>query len=202
MHTCFRHALARRCVRPFSVTGCLFNLYKTLGVDKGASPEQIREAYKKKAKLLHPDVNKSKDAHKEFAKLGEAHEILSDADKRRNYDLTGMANPQEAQQAAQAAAQQAAFRNAFGGAFGGAARAYEPPRKPSPVKPKPTRGRDVTAKVVLGLQVRRSPACAVVPRRCRVCCVGRRSSVVCACDDPLPTVWGGGGQTLKISLCT
>lgn len=41
------------------------------------------------AKRLHPDVNKAADAHEQFARLGEAHEVLSDPERRRLYDLTG-----------------------------------------------------------------------------------------------------------------
>jgi curved DNA-binding protein len=63
--------------------------YETLGVDRGASQEQIQTAYRKQARKLHPDVNKSPDAEEKFKRLNEAHEVLQDADKRRRYDSLG-----------------------------------------------------------------------------------------------------------------
>jgi curved DNA-binding protein len=63
--------------------------YETLGVDRGASQEQIQAAYRKQARKLHPDVNKSPDAEEKFKRLNEAYEVLRDADKRRRYDSLG-----------------------------------------------------------------------------------------------------------------
>jgi curved DNA-binding protein len=63
--------------------------YETLGVDRGASQQQIQAAYRKQARKLHPDVNKSPDAEEKFKRLNEAHEVLQDADKRRRYDSLG-----------------------------------------------------------------------------------------------------------------
>lgn len=61
--------------------------YKTLGVKKKATPEQIKEAYRNKSKIHHPD--KGGDAE-EFKELAEAYEVLSDPEKRECYDKYGV----------------------------------------------------------------------------------------------------------------
>ena len=56
--------------------------YKVLGVDKNATAEDIRKAYRKKASQYHPDLNPNNtEAHKKFQQINEANEVLSDADK-------------------------------------------------------------------------------------------------------------------------
>jgi molecular chaperone DnaJ len=64
--------------------------YKTLGVGKSASQDEIKKAYFKLAKEYHPDVNKSPNAKEKFATINEAYETLGDDSKRRVYDQTGM----------------------------------------------------------------------------------------------------------------
>jgi len=63
--------------------------YETLGVDRGATQAQIQAAYRKLARKLHPDVNKSPDAEEKFKRLNEAYEVLRDEDKRKRYDSLG-----------------------------------------------------------------------------------------------------------------
>lgn len=65
--------------------------YQTLGVAKTASPEEIQKAYKKLARKLHPDVNREPDAEDRFKEIGEAYEVLKDAEKREKYDRYGSA---------------------------------------------------------------------------------------------------------------
>lgn len=64
--------------------------YKILGVDKNAKQEDIKKAYRKLARKLHPDLNPNdKEAHKKFQQVNEANEVLSDAEKRKKYDKYG-----------------------------------------------------------------------------------------------------------------
>jgi len=64
--------------------------YKVLGIEKNASEEDIKKAYRKLARKLHPDVNPNdKEAHKKFQQANEANEVLSDPVKRKKYDQYG-----------------------------------------------------------------------------------------------------------------
>jgi curved DNA-binding protein len=64
--------------------------YKTLGISKDASADDIKKAYRKLARKLHPDLNPNdKDAHKKFQQINEANEVLSDPEKRKKYDQYG-----------------------------------------------------------------------------------------------------------------
>jgi curved DNA-binding protein len=102
--------------------------YKTLGVPKNASADDIKKAYRKLARKLHPDVNPNdKEAHKKFQQINEANEVLSDPEKRKKYDQHGenWKHADQYEQARQQQGQQGFGGGGFGGrGFGGGEYTY------------------------------------------------------------------------------
>ncbi len=86
------------------------NYYQILGVKREASEQEIKQAYRKLARKLHPDVNPGdKTAETRFKEVNEAYEVLSDKDKRAKYDLYGD-QWQHADQFARAGSQRGPFQ--------------------------------------------------------------------------------------------
>ena len=67
--------------------------YELLGISTCCTKDEIKKAYKKRCLEVHPDVNKSEDAHEEFLKVQIAYEVLSDAKKRADYDARNVRVP-------------------------------------------------------------------------------------------------------------
>ena len=63
--------------------------YKIMGVERDASQDEIKRAYRKLARKYHPDVSKEADAEQRFKEVGEAYEVLKDPEKRAAYDQLG-----------------------------------------------------------------------------------------------------------------
>ncbi len=103
--------------------------YEVLGVDKSATDDAIKKAYRKLAKQYHPDLNPGdKNAETKFKEVNEAYEVLSDKDKKARYDQFGFAGVDPN----------------FGGGFGGGGRRANPNA--------PRRGNDVEASVTLSFE--------------------------------------------------
>ena len=137
------------------------DLYRVLGVSRAASAEEIKKAYRKLARRYHPDVNPgNKQAEEQFKEISQAHDVLSDPEKRKLYDEFGMAGVQAGFDATRARAQgewarqdaaggagfgqagfgrYANFEDIFGDLFGGAAR------------PGPQAGQDAEASLEIAL---------------------------------------------------
>jgi molecular chaperone DnaJ len=145
-------------------------LYDTLGVSKTASQDEIKKAYRKLAREYHPDRNPGDAAAEErFKEVQQAYDVLSDEEKRKQYDRFGSQNGRPG-----AGPQNVNFDfgnfdigdlgDIFGGLFGGGGRAQQRTRR------QPVRGADVEAEVHLSFEDSLAGADAKVPVELTVAC--------------------------------
>ena len=95
------------------------DLYEVLGVDRNAGDEEIKKAFRRQARKLHPDVNKSPNAEEEFKELNEAYDVLSDPNKRAAYDRFGTIPGAASGGGNPYGGGYVDFEDIFGGGFGG-----------------------------------------------------------------------------------
>ena len=121
------------------------DVYETLGVNKSASSDEIKQAYRKMAKKYHPDLNHEPGAADKFKEVQEAYDILSDSDKKARYDQFGWAgvDPQanggfNGAGGFQGAGDFSDLGDIFAQFFGGGAR-----QRSSQTSSGPTRGEDI-----------------------------------------------------------
>lgn len=117
--------------------------YELLGVARDSSAEDIKKAFRRKARETHPDVSDGEDAEETFKRINEAYEVLSDPEKRARYDRFGTADPRAAGGYGQDVGDFFDMNDLFSVFFGGAGGGV---RRPSP------EGRDMRAQVVVTLE--------------------------------------------------
>ena len=116
--------------------------YEVLGVDRGASDQDIKRAYRKLSRKYHPDIA-GPEYEDKFKEVNNAYEVLSDPEKRRMYDAGVDPNNPQASQGAGAFDMGDIFNQFFGGGFGGATQGPIPRTQP---------GRDALAQVSVDMK--------------------------------------------------
>ncbi len=161
--------------------------YAILGVDRSASTEEIKKAFRRVARETHPDANPhDPEAEAKFKRAAEAYEILSDPDRRRRYDrgdtidlsdlFGGIGSLDDL------------LRSVFGdsGLFGG--RPYRPPR-----------GRDVLVRTTISLEDAASGAEAVVEYRARTSCQACEGTGAGPGSEPITCPDCGGAGQVRVA---
>ena len=126
------------------------DLYKTLGINKGASEQEIKKAYRKKAMEFHPDKNPGdQKAEDSFKKVSEAYEVLSDVTKKQNYDKFGSVGPNNG---FQGFANHDDIFSRFNDMFGDNFNFFNQGQQRRQTQRRSVRGRDLRVKVELTLE--------------------------------------------------
>jgi molecular chaperone DnaJ len=174
------------------------DFYEVLGVPKGVSKDQIKDAYRKLALQYHPDRNKEPGAEEKFKEVSEAYAVLSDDEKRKQYDAYGQ------EKFAQRYSEEDIFRGAnFGDVFGGTgfggfdeifAQFFGGGRRQGP-----SRGEDLTYHIQLNLEDLISDTSREIEiPRTEVCSVCNGSGAKPGTSPRTCRTCGGSGQVQKV----
>ncbi len=182
------------------------DFYELLGVDRGASADEIKKAYRKAARKYHPDVNPgNKDAEEKYKQISQAFEVLNDPEKRKKYDQFGTAW-QQAQQTGQWQGGDVrdfvytnfgavTFEDLFGSVFGDLGRASG--RQRTRVQPQPQRGPNISHELSIsaeealhGAEKQLTLSIADVCPECEG--VGGRTETCPTCGGSGQSIRGGG----------
>jgi curved DNA-binding protein len=130
------------------------NYYATLGVERSASAEEIKRAYRKLARKYHPDVSREPNAEARFKEVAEAYEVLHDTEKRAEYDRIGQDWAGQAPPPDWDAGYEFADSAAHGGGPGGYSEFFEAlfGRHAAAPRRGPARGADHHAKLLIDLE--------------------------------------------------
>jgi len=101
------------------------DLYELLGVQRGATDAEIKKAFRKLARELHPDVSQEPDAPERFKEVAQAYEVLSNAETRRLYDQYGHAGLRRGERSGGRSRLEQAHRKTRGGLARGDAAARQ-----------------------------------------------------------------------------
>lgn len=118
--------------------------YDVLGVGRGASSEEIKKAFRAKARQYHPDMNDAPDANERFKEVNEAYEVLSNADRRAAYDRFGHAGVSGGMHGGDPFGDFGAFTDIFDEFFGGAFRTQRQSSRRAP-----RRGQDLQVRLTI-----------------------------------------------------
>jgi molecular chaperone DnaJ len=173
------------------------DFYELLGVGRNASADELKKAYRKRARDLHPDTNPDPAAAEQFKELSRAYEVLSDADQRARYDRFGEAGVSGAAQAGADPFAGGGLGDIFEAFFGGASPFGGQQSRGGP--PSPPRGQDLEAvarlsfeQAVFGAAVPVTVRTATVCTECHGSGAGQGTQPVTCADC------SGSGQVRRV----
>lgn len=180
--------------------------YSILEVDEKATTDEIRRAFQKKARKLHPDVNKEPDAEERFKEVSEAYAVLSDSDKRARYDAMRSGVPFAGGYGTGTSADGYGYGYGYGGAtgspfdgfpFGGS---WAGSRRSTSRSYRPRAGADVTFQLDLDAETAENGAKRGVTYQRYACCDVCHGSGSVEHSEPTTCPTCGGAGRMRVDL--